>query len=184
MPPKYTVNKKQRALATEVRNASMRKKDFIKLLSDEYEVIQSTQIERLYKENDGDEAAIRATLNAKLEEYKLWFRSPKRAGEKRTAVEQEVEGTKNLLKRAKAVQREGAAGMVAGLIGSISGVALEQQALSDRIAALTATHNQLLTIGAPTPTPPATTPSTRSNTPDPLDELLNLPAKETNEEDE
>lgn len=63
--------------------------------------IQSTQIERVYEENDGDEAAIRATLNAKLAEYKLWFRSPKRAGEKRTAVEQEVEGTKNLLKRAK-----------------------------------------------------------------------------------
>ncbi|KAJ3037164.1 hypothetical protein HK097_003587 [Rhizophlyctis rosea] len=97
MPPKYTVDKKKRALATEIRNASVRKRDLIKLLSDEYEVIQSTQIERLYEKNDGNEAATRAALDLKLEEYRLWFRSPKRAEEKRTVVEQEVEGTKKLL---------------------------------------------------------------------------------------
>lgn len=83
----------------------------------------------------------------------------------------------------RAVQREGAAGMVAGLIGSSSGVAFEQQALSDRIAALAATQNRLLSIAAATPTPPATEPSTRANTPDPLEELLDLPPDETGAEE-
>ncbi|KAJ3046659.1 hypothetical protein HK097_000661 [Rhizophlyctis rosea] len=166
MPPKYTVDKKKRAFATKIRNA-----------------IQSTQIERLYEENDDHEAATRAALDLKLEEYRLWFRSPKRAGENRTVVEQGVEGTKKLLKRAKAVQREGATGVVAGLIGSSLGVAFEQQALSDRIAALTATQNRLLTIAATTPTPPASEPSTRAPSPDLLDELLNLPPDETGEEE-
>ncbi|KAJ3030904.1 hypothetical protein HK097_005535 [Rhizophlyctis rosea] len=162
MPPKYTIDKTKRAVANQIRDATTKQKDMIKLLSDEYEVIQSNKIAQFYEQYDGDEAAIRTALDEKLAVYREWFRSPKRAGEKRTAVEQEVEGTKKLFKRAKP---------------------FKEKVLSDRIAALTATQNQLLTIAAANPTPPTTASSSRANSPDLLDELLNLQSDETGDED-
>ena len=61
---------------------------------------QNVKIYAVYEENDGNEEAIRAVLDRKVIEYKEWFRSPHHTSEKRTAVEQKVEGTKRLLKRA------------------------------------------------------------------------------------
>ena len=66
--------------------------------------------------------------------------------------------------------------MVAGLIGTSSGMTIEQLALNDRIAALASTQQTLLALTGPTPptTAPSTPVSTRPVTPDPIQELLEL----------